>query len=496
MISAPTIKRQVFFIASAPIIFIIISVSLFLLIDSLSDADKDVQAQGQSIVEQASLLSEFYFFTGDVDNIVKIAELLIDTNDLSFIGFYDDLGNLLAYKDNNRNVDKEVVFTSIIYGSVTELDDFGFSQLDQQPEELGSVVLGLHNTGLAAKKKYIYQQILLLACLGILGGLLLAYLFSRKLLMGLNSLLVSAIAIENKNFSKRCQENSSGEVLKIQKVFNNMAESIQLNEKMMQREIDSATESLNKTIQALNEKNIELDRTRKVAIDLERSQAILDERSRIMKDMHDGIGGQLVASLALIENEQDSAVRKNIHDILAACIDDLRLIINSLSASSSVLSALLADFKFRMNKRIETMGIRLDWRVDDHSDSIHLQPQQGLHILRILQEVFTNTLKHAQASTIHFRVSIDVHELVFCIEDDGVFLASGNAEESRLAQHAFDHACEHGHGIKNIKWRARQLGASISIAPAASRGCRVVLQIPLSMFSDHRPAVRDVASRA
>lgn len=296
----------------------------------------------------------------------------------------------------------------------------------------------------------------------------MTFLFSRKLLLGLYSLKVTASAIEKKQLDQRCIENASGELLKIQQVFNNMAESIQINEKYLQQKIKTATRSLNNTIEELSEKNIELDTTRKIAIESEKSKAILDERSRIMKDMHDGIGGQLIASLALIENEKDSLIKDTITDILKTCIDDLRLIINSLSTSANTLTALLADFKYRMNKRLDSMDIRLEWIVEDTVEDIHLLPQQGLNILRILQETFTNTLKHSKANHIRFHAYINEDHIVINIEDNGRFIQT----ESR-----------HGQGIQNMKWRAEQVSATIDIYTSKNKGCSVRLSVPLSVFS-------------
>ena len=462
------LDSQLFFITTAPLVFIILGVSAFFLFDSLGSADRDIEQKGNYLSEQTLLLSEFYFYTGNQEEIANIAKLLMKSEDMDFIRFADQEYNAFIHlkKADYKN---SKIFETVVYSKETIIDDY--ETLDEQtgytPEILGYITLGLSNREILSKKKRIYKQVLITAILAIIGGLLLTYFFSRKLLQGLNSLKKTATKIERKQLSERCVENGSGELLKIQQVFNNMAESIESNEKYLQQKVKIATRSLNETIEELSLKNSELDRTRKIAIELERSKAIVDERSRIMKDMHDGIGGQLIASLAVVENEKDSAIKETISDILKHCIDDLRLIINSLSTSANTLSALLADFKYRMNRRLESMGIELRWTVDDAIDGIRLQPQQSLNILRILQEAFTNTFKHAKATTILLHAQEQEGAIVIQIEDNGQFTHNSN---------------RHGQGMQNMKWRAEQLAADITIKPAITQGCCIILTLPKGIF--------------
>ncbi len=457
------ISSQLFFIAIAPLVFTTLAISIFFLIDSLEDAEREIEQRGKYLSEQILLLSEFHFYTGNNEEILKIAETAMKSEDMDFIRFSDNNYNAFVFlkKENYKN---SKIFSVPVINSTPNLDDFVQSSSDLSSNKaLGNITFGISKSKTFSKKQRIYKRILVVTLLGIVVGLFLAYLFSRRLLSGLNSLKKSASLIENKQFDQRCDENSSGELLKIQKVFNNMAESIQVNEKILQGKIHFATKSLNDTIDELSMKNRELDRTRQQAIELERSKAISDERSRIMKDMHDGIGGQLVASLALIEKEENSKIRENISEILSNCLDDFRLIINSLNTNANILSALLADFKYRMNRRLESIDIKLVWNVEEFADDIYLQPQQALHILRILQEAFSNTLKHSDASVIMFNVFESHDSINISTEDNG---------------HFSNDTSNYGQGIKNLKWRAQQLTATIDISKTNNGGCKVLLSIP------------------
>jgi signal transduction histidine kinase len=248
-----------------------------------------------------------------------------------------------------------------------------------------------------------------------------------------------------------------------------MAASFEQSEQHLQTKVDIATVSLSKTIDDLNTKHEELLKSRQEAILLERAHAISSERERIMQDMHDGIGGQLVASLALLDREKDSKLKQNIEQILSDCLNDLRLIINSLNTNDSSLDSLLADFKFRMNKRLSPLDIRLKWQVTHIVEEVFLPPQKSLNLLRILQEVFTNILKHANATEINFIASQVAGMLVIQITDNGSFNP--------------DTANSNGLGMTSMKSRSKKLEASISIEQTDNGGCSVTLVMSIDKLT-------------
>lgn len=456
------LESQLLFITIVPLLLMIISTLGFYLADSLEDADTAIETKGNYISEQALLLSEFHFFTGNIEEIEKIGELLFQTEGLDFIIFFDDRKYPLA-SFKKSNISDSKVFEITVFNKNVNIEDF--ETLNDETTEndlLGYISIGLSNSELQEKKLSIYRKIISVSLFTILFGLVLIYAFSRKLSKSLNSLKETAILIEKNNLDKRCDENGSGEILKIQKVFNNMAESIQHNERDLQNKVEDATKALSQTVSELSAKNEELDSTRKKAIELERSKAISEERSRIMKDMHDGIGGHLVASLALIEREKDTYIRNNVSEILSSCLDDFRLIINSINPRSNDLLSLLADFKYRISRKLESLNVHLNWSLGDFKHDYYIQPQQGLHILRILQESFSNVLKHANANIIYF--SIDEYEdyILMRVEDDGQFTHKET---------------DFGQGITNMQWRAKQLNSEFSIEKNNLGGCLVKLKI-------------------
>lgn len=130
----------------------------------------------------------------------------------------------------------------------------------------------------------------------------------------------------------------------------------------------------------------------------EREQTLLHERQRLMREMHDGVGSSLISALRLVEEAPADTV--DVAQMLRECIDDLKLSIDSLEPVHADLLALLAALRFRLGPRLEGAGLALRWQVSDLPPLPWLDAQSALHVLRILQEVLTNIVKHSGADDI------------------------------------------------------------------------------------------------
>lgn len=194
---------------------------------------------------------------------------------------------------------------------------------------------------------------------------------------------------------------------------------------------------------------------------LSREAAVAQERRRIMADMHDGIGGQLISTLGLVEGGDASP--EQVAAALRECIDDLRLAIDSLEPIDQDLLPLLGNLRYRLEPRLKAQGVALDWRVSDVPRLACLTPQNVLHVLRILQEAFTNVLKHAQATVVRVSTSCDEHGVSIEVVDDGRGLAAGVRVPGR--------------GIESMRRRAVAVGGSLSLSSSA-QGTTLSLLLP------------------
>lgn len=192
-----------------------------------------------------------------------------------------------------------------------------------------------------------------------------------------------------------------------------------------------------------------------------RERATLDERDRIMQDIHDGLGSQLITSLALSERGALNADQTSL--LLRESIDDLRLAIDTMSDNGDRFSVAAGNLRSRMEPRLRAAGIALSWDSTPIDGPNKLQSSQTLPLLRIMQESFTNALKHSKASAIAVNFSVQNEVFILRISDNGVGFDSSTV---RL-----------GKGLSGIEKRARALGATLEISCAAGTTITVKLTL-------------------
>lgn len=180
----------------------------------------------------------------------------------------------------------------------------------------------------------------------------------------------------------------------------------------------------------------------------ERAQSALDERHRILEDMHDGLGTKLLVSLNALKDasvDRDTAVT-----LLRDCLDELRLTVDAYDQDSGDLAAILAAVRHRLGDRLLAAGIAIDWQVAETPPLPQLTRAGGRELMRIVQEAFTNAIRHSGGHTLGVasRAVAGTHEVELTLSDDG----QGFDPSSR------------GEGLRRIERIAQQLGARFAMS--------------------------------
>lgn len=204
----------------------------------------------------------------------------------------------------------------------------------------------------------------------------------------------------------------------------------------------------------------------------EREQTLLHERQRLMRDMHDGVGSSLMSALRLVEFGQ---AKVDVAQLLKECIDDLKIAIDSLESVDADLLALLGALRFRLGRRLSGAGIALHWRISDLPPLPWLDAQNGLHVLRILQEVLTNIIKHGGAN----EITVETNEAASPSDADERGVQVRVRDNGRpFAPPAAESLPPGRRGLANVHSRALALGACCAWAPD-ERGTAFTLWLPL-----------------
>ena len=203
--------------------------------------------------------------------------------------------------------------------------------------------------------------------------------------------------------------------------------------------------------------------------------AIVEERDRIGRDLHDSIIQSLYAvGLSLedvpdlmdeVPGEAKARVERAI-DALHGAIGEMRNFIFGLRpelldrAGLAAGMAALAD-EFRVNTMLD---VRLD--VDGvHADE--LAPDRSVEVLQIAREALSNVARHARATTVRLALTRDDDALRLVIADNG---AGFRPERPRPGIH---------HGLANMQERAAALDASLTIDSREGTGTNIDLRVPL-----------------
>jgi signal transduction histidine kinase len=204
----------------------------------------------------------------------------------------------------------------------------------------------------------------------------------------------------------------------------------------------------------------------------ERAAALARERTRLMRDLHDGLGGQLVSIVALSERGEAGGIG----DAARAALKDLRLVIDSMDDIGGDLMLALGSWRDRVTAQLRPHDIALDWHAVPSGLPVHpeLRPWHVIQVVRILDEAVTNAVKHAGAK----RIAVSIETLkddagavfgAITVSDDGKgFAPRGDAAQGQAKA---------GRGLSNMQNRAASCGAVFELV-SGNDGTRVRLKLP------------------
>ncbi len=135
---------------------------------------------------------------------------------------------------------------------------------------------------------------------------------------------------------------------------------------------------------------------------LARQEERARERSRILSDMHDGVGSHISVAIRMVESGQGTS--PEVLKTLRESLDQLKLSIDAMNLPSGDLTAMLASLRYRLEPRFKASDIALVWDVG------LLPPLARLHgkAMRQLQfmvfEALSNVLQHAHASELRIEL--------------------------------------------------------------------------------------------
>ncbi|EIJ33087.1 sensor histidine kinase [Thiothrix nivea] len=143
-----------------------------------------------------------------------------------------------------------------------------------------------------------------------------------------------------------------------------------------------------------------------------RQRAVVEERQRIMGDLHDSVGAQLMTLMhKLPDPEHKQAARLT----LMTLRDTIRL---SQKTCPLKLVDHVADWRTEIMERTEAAGVELIWQQGELS-GYQLSAKQVLELTQVIREAVSNALKHAQPEVLEMGISVKDGKLHVCVMNDG-----------------------------------------------------------------------------
>ncbi len=225
-------------------------------------------------------------------------------------------------------------------------------------------------------------------------------------------------------------------------------------------------DDLNRTLeQRVADASTKLEKSEAARHELQVANAVEKERERLMLEIHDGIGSNLVTALAVAEKQNHPPSSIN---TLRRSLTDLRMAVDSLEPVEGEIPLLLASLRYRMEPELSKAGLALDWQVEDCPPMPWLDATGALHILRILQEAVSNIITHAQATLITVNCHAESFKnrggVAIMIADNGIGLPQG--------------ANMIGKGIGNMASRSKSMQGEFSCRNNEDGGTVVRLWLP------------------
>jgi len=201
---------------------------------------------------------------------------------------------------------------------------------------------------------------------------------------------------------------------------------------------------------------------RAVAFDQAVEQGRSEERARLAQDLHDDIGARLLTLMYQAQSPE-------MEDYIRHTLQDLKTLTRGLAAPSHRLSHAAAEWKTDITQRLAAAHCDLGWSFSFDRDMM-LSVVQWSALTRVLRELVSNAIAHAQASQVDIDFTLQDERLVLTISDNG---------NGRNPQ-----AWSHGLGLGGVRKRVKQLGGEVEWSENGAQG--IVCRVTIDELSDRR----------
>ncbi|RYY07652.1 MAG: sensor histidine kinase [Sphingobacteriaceae bacterium] len=195
------------------------------------------------------------------------------------------------------------------------------------------------------------------------------------------------------------------------------------------------------------------------------------ERERLAEDLHDSVG-QVLSAVKLnlhrldktcTSNEKITSLLSNTRGLIDDCIQEIRSIIQNVKPPLLTDFGLAEALNDLCNKIQKTTGLQVVF--NDETNKRRFEAEIEVTLYRILQELFGNTIKHANATIIQVSLTTKSNLIHLTFKDNG---SGYNALETT-----------NGSGLKNMQSRTSFIKGNIQITTKVGEGIKAEIKVPI-----------------
>ncbi len=161
----------------------------------------------------------------------------------------------------------------------------------------------------------------------------------------------------------------------------------------------------------------ELKRAHARQLQVQQREVALNERQRMMGDLRDAFGAQLLLSLKGLESGEIDV--RGAAATLRECVDDLKLMVDAQEPAARNLQTLLGMLRHRVQPRSLHKGPQLHWEISDLNSAGPLSPAQALDLLRAMQRAISSGLRYPAAQHVLVSTRRVGRDFEISVENDG-----------------------------------------------------------------------------
>jgi two-component system sensor histidine kinase UhpB len=202
-----------------------------------------------------------------------------------------------------------------------------------------------------------------------------------------------------------------------------------------------------------------------------------EERTRIAREIHDELGGQLTSIKAYVSvsveqakarGEQPDPLLTDAADMAKSAIETVRRVITDLRPSVLDQLGVWAALEWYAGRVQQMSGIRCLCKIDDSVADFEVDAELSTMLFRVVQEALTNVVRHADASEVQISARLQSGVVVLEVVDNG----KGIDTERLLNRESM--------GLLGMYERTRHFGGELKVSGIPGKGTSVVLRLNVS----------------